>query len=98
MMKSSESSSQLAGRIFVYRFPGPRAGWLTRVLVLAALLAAIPLVLLLVVGLWALLAVVATVIAVTAVLSVPILRRLRGTPPSQGRVVEGEARRLDVDS
>jgi len=80
------------------RLSAGRPGWLAKLLVLAALLALIPLVLLVVVGLWALVAIGAAVIAATAILGAALLRRLRATPPPRARILEGEARRIDVDS
>jgi len=93
-------------RVWVFRLssdPSGRSsappGWLAKLLVSAALMALIPLALLAVIGLWAVVAIGAAVIATTAVVGGPLLRRLRGAPqaPAQARILEGEAKRIDVD-
>ncbi len=96
-MSSYVNNPRPVRRVWVYRLSGARAGWLPKLLVAAALMALIPLALLLVVGLWALLAIGAAVVATAALLAAPLLRRLRATPP-ETRTLEGEARRIDVDS
>jgi hypothetical protein len=104
MMSSHDGDPRRRGRIFVYRFSWGRSGWLAKLLVLGALIALIPLALLLVVGLWAVLAIGAAVVATAALFGAPLARRLRGTPPSQvpsrdssdARILEGEARRIDI--
>lgn len=97
-MNSYANNPRPSRRVWVFRLSGGRAGWLAKLLVPAALIALIPLALLLVVGLWAVLAIGAAVIATTAFLGAPLVRRLRSTPPTQPRILEGEARRIDVDS
>ena len=96
-MNSSANNPRPGRRVWVLQFSGARAGWLAKLLVAAALMALIPLALLLVVGLWAVMAIGAAVVAAAALLGAPLLRRLRATPP-QTRTLEGEARRIDVDS
>jgi hypothetical protein len=100
-MHSYANNPQPRGRIFVFRLSTRRAGWLARLLVPAALLALIPLALLVVVGLWAVVAVIAAAGAVAALIGAPLLRRLLPVkappaPEQQPRILEGEARRIDV--
>jgi hypothetical protein len=83
----------------VFRLSARRFGWLARLLVPAALLALIPLALLVVVGLWAVVAIGAAALATAALLGAPLLRRLQAKAPQQQqqpRILEGEARRIDV--
>jgi len=100
-MNSYANNPRPTRRVWVFRLTGASSGWLARLLVPAALIALIPLALLVVIGLWAVVAIGAVVIAATAVLGAPLLRRLRrASPPvpGPGRVLEGEARRIDADS
>lgn len=100
MMNSYANNPRPGARVWVLRLSGARSGWLAKLLVPAALIALIPVALLVVVGLWALVAIGAAVIATTALVVAPVLRRLRAAPPvpAQPRTLEGEARRIDVDS
>jgi hypothetical protein len=100
MMNSYANNPRSSGRVWVFRLSGARSGWLAKLLIPAALIALIPLALALVIGLWALVAIGAAVIATTALLVAPVLRRLRAAAPvpTQPRTLEGEARRIDVDS
>jgi membrane protein implicated in regulation of membrane protease activity len=98
-MNSYANGPRPRGRILVFRLSGRRAGWLARLLVPAALLALIPLAVLVVVGLWAVVAIAAAALAVTALIGAPLLRRLQAKAPQQQqqpRILEGEARRIDV--
>jgi hypothetical protein len=98
MMGSHANSQRPGRRVWVFRLSGAGSGWLAKLLVPAVLIAVIPLALLVVVGLWALVAIGAAVIATIAILGAPLVRRLRAAPPAQARILEGEARRIDVDS
>lgn len=103
MMNSYANNPQPGRRVWSFRLSGARSGWLAKLLIPAALIALIPLALLVMIGLWALVAIGAAVIAATAVLAAPLLRRLRAVSPAparvfQGRILEGESRRIDVDS
>jgi len=99
MMNYHGSNPGRRRRVFVYRFSGaPRVGRFTKLLLVTGLIAAIPLALLLFVGLWALLVAGSIVIAAAAVVSAPLLRRLRPANRAQPQVLEGEARRVDVSS
>jgi hypothetical protein len=98
-MDSYANGPRPRGRILVFRLSSRRAGWLARLLVPAALLALIPLALLVVVGLWAVVAVIAAVGAAAALVGAPLLRRLQAKAPEQQqqpRILEGEARRIDA--
>ncbi len=100
MMNSYTNNQRPSRQVWVFRLSGARYGWLAKLLVPAALIALVPLALLVVIGLWALVAIGAAAIAATALLVAPVLRRLRAAPPApaQPRTLEGEARRIDVDS
>jgi Flp pilus assembly protein TadB len=96
-MNPHDPNPQRDGRAFVFRYSGARAGWLTKLLALSAIVAVLGLLLLLVLGLWVVFVIGAAVVAVAAVVSALIPRRPREKHPGQGRMLEGEARRLDVD-
>jgi membrane protein implicated in regulation of membrane protease activity len=99
MMNYYSSNTGRRRRVFVYRFSGaPRLGRFTKLLLVTGLIVAIPLALLLFIGLWALVVASSIVVAAAAVLGAPLLRRLRPAPRVQPQVLEGEARRIDVDS
>jgi membrane protein implicated in regulation of membrane protease activity len=98
-MNYDSSNSGRRRRVFVYRLSGaPRLGRFTKLLLVTGLIVAIPLALLLFVGLWALVVASSIVIGAAALVAAPLLRRMRPAPPAQPQVLEGEARRVDVDS
>ena len=100
MMNFYANNPRPSARVWVLRLSGARSGWLAKLLVPAALMALIPVALLVVVGLWAVVAVGAAIVATAALVVAPVLRRLRAAPPTaaHARTLEGEARRIDVDS
>lgn len=97
MMNSHFGNPHSRARVLVFRLSGARSGWLAKL----GLFVLIPLALLFVVGVWAVLAIGAAAVAVTALVVAPLVRRLRGTPAAReamlrGRVLDGEARRIDA--